>query len=283
MADTSHVLADQHSGAPADRTVGSVIVFFVLTVLLTTPFWVLGAVLEVEILPGLPIAALAVVCPATAAFILTWRAHGLPAGGRFLAGAFDVRRIRPKVWWLALVLLSPCVMIAMFLAMRLGGSSIPDPQFAPASAAALFVLFLVAALAEELGWSGFAIGPLQARWGALPGALIVGVVWAIWHYPALAQAHRAVAWIGWWTLATVATRVIIIWLFNNTGRSVFGVAVFHAMTNLGWQLYPVHGSWFDPRINALILAAVALAVVLVWGPATLSSSRARSGAARAGG
>ena len=280
MADTSEGPGEAPAGTPAGWTLGSVMAFFALTVLLTTPFWLLSAMTKVELLPGLPIAAAAVVCPAAAAFILTCRRGGLSAGGRLLAGALDAGRIRAKAWWLPLVLLSPCVTIATFLVMRLGGSPIPDPQFAPLEAAALFLLFLISALAEELGWSGFAIGPLQARWGALPAALVVGAVWAVWHYPALAQAHRSLAWIGWWTLATVATRVIIVWLFNNAGRSVFAAALFHAMTNLGWQLYPVHGSWFDPRLNGLILAAVALAVVLLWGPATLNSSPARRAAGR---
>ena len=55
-------------------------------------------------------------------------------------------------------------------------------------------------------------------------------------------------------------RVIMVWLFNRAGGSVFGVAVFHAVSNLCWQLFPVHGSWFDPRLNGLLMGVVACAV-----------------------
>ncbi len=34
----------------------------------------------------------------------------------------------------------------------------------------LFVVFFVGAVCEEVGWTGYAIDPLQARWGALPAA-----------------------------------------------------------------------------------------------------------------
>lgn len=222
-------------------------------------------------MPGLTLAALAVVCPAAAALILASRQAGPAGRGALLARAFDLGRFRSKRWWAPIILLSPAIGFTAFVAMRLGGSPVPDPRFDLLTIGVLCLLLFAAALAEELGWSGFAIDPLQARWGALGAALAVGFVWALWHYPALMMAHRSLTWIGWWTLGTVATRVIMVWLFNNTGHSVFGAAVFHAMSNLAWQMFPVRGSYFDQRLNGLILVGVAVLVVLFWSPATLSS------------
>jgi hypothetical protein len=64
--------------------------------------------------------------------------------------------------------------------------------------------------------------------------------------------------------------VLIVWLYNNTGRSVFAATLCHASANLSWQLFPVHGSSWDPRINGLLVAGVAAIVILVWGPKTLT-------------
>jgi hypothetical protein len=46
---------------------GSPLVFFLLVLALSLPFWLLGAVTEARLLPGLPVSALMFVCPATAA------------------------------------------------------------------------------------------------------------------------------------------------------------------------------------------------------------------------
>ena len=60
--------------------------------------------------------------------------------------------------------------------------------------------------------------------------------------------------------------MLIVWLYNNTGRSVFAAILFHALSNVSSVTY---SSYYDPRITALIVAFVATIVVLVWGPRTL--------------
>ena len=75
--------------------------------------------------------------------------------------------------------------------------------------------------------------------------------------------------IAWWSLGTVAYRVIITWLYNNTGKSVFVAVLFHAMINVTWQLFPINGSYYDPQVTSLIGAAIAVVVVIGWGPRTL--------------
>ena len=78
----------------------------------------------------------------------------------------------------------------------------------------------------------------------------------------------------------MANRVLITWLYNNTGGSVFVAVLFHAMINVTWQLFPINGSYYDPRVTGLITAAVAVIVVIGWGPRTLMQTR---NAQRSGG
>jgi len=68
---------------------------------------------------------------------------------------------------------------------------------------------------------------MQDRWNALETGILLGLVWAVWHWLPLMQAHRSPAWIAWWSLYTVALRVLIVWLYNNTGRSVFAAILYH--------------------------------------------------------
>jgi len=238
------------------------VTFFGLVFVLSIPFWVLGSATGASLLPGLPIAALMALCPVLAALILTLRSDGTKGAGALLARAFDARRIGVPGWWTALLVIVPAVSAACVLVLRGQGVAVPPPRIEVVPTLALGALFLVGALCEELGWSGYAIDPLQARWGALRASLILGAVWAVWHFIPLLQAERSIAWIAWWTLGTVATRVQMVWLFNRTGRSVFGQALFHAAANLSWQLFPVQGSFWDPRVYGPIMALTALAMVI---------------------
>jgi hypothetical protein len=102
----------------------------------------------------------------------------------------------------------------------------------------MFLVFLVAGAAEELGWSGYALDAVSERWSALRASIFLGVVWALWHVPGLMEVGRTPGWIAWWGLGTVGSRVIIVWLYRNT-ESVFAASVYHALINFCWQLFDV--------------------------------------------
>ena len=257
----------------------SPLAFFVLMFALSIPLSLAGTLMERELLPGLPLSALVVpFCPLIAAAVLVYRENKLQGVIDLLKRTFDYKRVTAKVWFIPTVLLMPGVMILEYGLLRLMGSSIPAPQFSLWTSLILFGAFFIAAAGEELGWMGYAIDPLQDRLQALPASIVLGVVWTVWHFILLAQVSRSPAWIAWWSVATVAQRIIIVWLYNNTGKSVFIAVVYHAMMNLTWQLFPINGSYYEPRITALIVAPIAIMVSVMWGPKTLAQYRyARSG------
>jgi membrane protease YdiL (CAAX protease family) len=162
--------------------------------------------------------------------------------------------------------------------MRLLGLPAPTPQFSVLVVLLQLVVYFVAGLGEELGWSGYAIEPMQARWDALRASLLLGVIWTAFHFIPLLQGDRALVWIAWWTLSAVTLRVLYTWLYNNTGGSVFAVALFHAMANLAYVGpflnfgpggYPLEAQ----RIASLLITAAAVIVVVLWGPRTLARYR----------
>jgi membrane protease YdiL (CAAX protease family) len=190
-----------------------------------------------------------------------------------LKRSFDYQRINGKVWYVPIILLTPGVAVLSYALMRWIGLPLPVPRFPALQALVMFVAFFVAALGEELGWSGYVIDPMQERSTALQAAIVLGLVWAVWHALPLMDADRSRRWIAWWSLGTVASRVLMTWLYNNTGKSVFAVALYHDISNLSWQLFPNSGSHWDPRIHGLIIAFAAAIVTVVWGPQTLARHR----------
>jgi membrane protease YdiL (CAAX protease family) len=244
----------------------SPLAFFLLAIALVVPFLVYGALTGLQLAPGIPVAALGTFCPMLAALILVYRQARWAGVVALLERSFDFKRIEDKLWYAPILLLMLAMTALQFLVLRLMGISVPEPHIAVLPALALCIAAFIAALGEELGWSGYAIDPMQARWGALQAGIALGIFWAVYHYIALLEAHRAVEWIAWWTLYTVAARVLMVWLFNNTGRSVFGMALFHMTLNVTWYLFPIQGSFYDFHVTGLIMAAVVAIVVVVWMP-----------------
>ncbi len=240
--------------------------YFLLVFILTIPFLVLGALTGIDLLPGLPIAALAVVCPVIGALILVYRQNKMNGVKALLKRSFDFKRVQNGWWYLAPLLLTPVITGLAFIVQRATGTPVPDLQIKLMPTVMLFIVFFVSAIGEELGWSGYALDLLQACWGVLRAGLILGVVWAVWHYIPLAQEHRSAVWVAWWSLWTISARMIMVWLYNRSGRSIFLMVLYHMMSNVVWQLYPVNGSFFDPVVFGIITALVAVGLFTMWKP-----------------
>jgi membrane protease YdiL (CAAX protease family) len=249
--------------------------FFLLAFALSTPIWLLGAVTRARLSADLPVGSFIWVTPAIAASILVYRENSTAGVARLLRRSFDHRRIRAKGWYVPILLLPPGIYVLTYGVMRLLGLPLPTVHLPLLAGLGMFAAFFIAGEFEELGWSGYALDPLQARWSALQAAVLLGLVWAAFHMVPLLQHGRSVGWIAWWTLSTVALRVLLTWVYNNTGNSVFAVVLMHAMTNLAWiGPFLDFGSVGYPddamRISALIMAVAAGIVTVAWGPQTLA-------------
>lgn len=247
-------------GKGADAPLAYLMLVFVLSV----PFWAFSAATDRELMPGLPPASLMVVCPALAALLFELWRSGRECAISLLARMFDIRRVRFPLAVVPLLLINPVLFAISLAIQRSLGVEVPLPGIRPFPALGLFCVFLVAAVCEELGWSGYALGPMQSRLGEVLAGLAIGLVWALWHFVPLAQAGQSIEWISWWSIWTSATRVIMVWLDNRTGQSVFGISLYHAASNVCWQIYPVRGSYFDPTISALVTVAFAAFLIRPW-------------------
>ncbi|WP_170210156.1 CPBP family intramembrane glutamic endopeptidase [Saccharopolyspora antimicrobica] len=239
------------------------VVFFALVFALSVPFWLAGEVSGAQLPAGLPISALQVVIPVVAAVLLIRLSGGNVR--RFLRGVFDAKKI-PLLWYLPALLLMPAITL---LSHGLAGQPLPQPPIT--SVLVYFALYVVAACAEEAGWTAYATDPVQRRCGALGAGVLIGVVWAAWHVVPYFQLHGPV-WVLWQSLFTIAARVIIVWLHNNTGRSTFVAVLFHAMINVCYSVSADAGVYDPMPVGAVTLGAAAL-IVLAWSPKTLARPR----------
>ena len=259
--------------------------FFILVYALSIPFWVINAVNPVFIpIDNLPLTdVLATFIPMIAACMLVYREKKIEGVKRLLMRSFDFKRITQKIWYLPVFLLMPLIYVLSYWIMRLIGIPLPAGWSVPLQTPLIFVAFLLAAAGEEMGYMGYAVDPMQERWSALTTCLIVGSIHAIWHYPSMIQMGQTPGLMVWGTIMTIGFRILSVWLYNNTGKSVSAVILFHAVTNTGRSVFPGSRAALEQADAAVCYGLVAIAaviVVLVWGAKTLARYRcARSNGA----
>ena len=156
----------------------------------------------------------------------------------------------------------------------LSGTSLPTLNLLPLSATLpAFALFFLGAAAEEIGWQGYAFPRLNQRHSALTAAVIVGVVWALWHVIPFGLMGHSAAWIFWQGVGMVLMRILIVWLVVNAGQSILLAVLFHMMSNSVWGMFQDYGPWYDPMVMCLVLLMAVIGAVVLWGPKTLNRLR----------
>lgn len=252
----------------------SPLAFFALLLALAVPIWALSRFVGVIGSLKIPVTDLMLAfTPLAAGCILLIRAEG--AGGlvAFLKGVFAYRRLAGTGWLPTVLLLAPFIYALTSISLRLmGHGGAPNTNYLglPVLAAVMFAL----AIGEEVGWTGYLLDPLQARFGALGASLIIAVPWWLGHIPSTLEIGGSAGDIAWWFPGAIALRVLMTWLYNNTGRSLAAVVLFHTLLNVGRSVcYPTIGSHYDPVYQATgygIAFVMSAFVVMVWGPKRLT-------------
>jgi membrane protease YdiL (CAAX protease family) len=162
---------------------------------------------------------------------------------------FSLRRIRLP-WWLVIVLIFPATLaVSVAIDTAMGGSPpgmeqlkglLANPMLWPLVA---FLSFLSGPWSEEFGWRGFALDPITKRFGAFPGTVMLGVIWAVLHLPlyfmpATWHGQMGFQLAGFWTFIvfSVALSLIMTWVYTNTNRSILTGMLLHFTSNFTAQL-----------------------------------------------
>jgi membrane protease YdiL (CAAX protease family) len=128
---------------------------------------------------------------------------------------------------------------------------------------------------EEIGWLGFLQARLQDQYGPWKACLLVEIPFALWHLPGLlsdtgGQLSLALVYGGVLGIFQLCGRFVIMWLYNNTNRSVLLAGIFHATFNTtintyAGQVIPVPAEpWFF-IVSGIVAVAAVLIVVFTRG------------------
>jgi membrane protease YdiL (CAAX protease family) len=217
--------------------------------------------------------------PPVAGIVVTGFLHG-KAGFRDLLSRMTRWKVGAR-WYAVALLTAPLVFATILLSLSLFS---PDflPRILTTTDMASLLLFGIGwgliggGLLEELGWTGFAVPTLlRMRYGVLATGVIVGVLWAVLHFPVFFWMGRA---SGALPLAIfvpldlfsvvvgmAAFRVLMVWVYERSGGSmlVAGVLMHTSYTAFSFILGPLTISGVAFLTYMFAVAAVLWVVVAV--------------------
>ena len=188
---------------------------------------------------------------------------------------FSVKRI-PLLIWLILVLACPAITsFSSLINSVLGGGSPGMAQIVDLAAnplmwpLAAFISFMSGPWSEEFGWRGFALEPMISRFRAVPGTILLGAMWGIWHLPLFfmpATWHGQIgfAFSGFWMFMfySVGLALIMTWIYQHTARSILSGMLVHFTANFTAQLIQPTSAQFEViRAVMVLIIGAGLAIV----------------------
>jgi membrane protease YdiL (CAAX protease family) len=227
--------------------VGSLLKFFSLTYVVTWTCFIAAGAVSGSVVSAFPALAgargllffLGTFAPAVVALWLTARADGR-AGTHALLRRVFLGQVGAQ--WYAFAI---GYMIAIKLTVALAHRVITGawPRF---GAEAWYVIVVAIAIStpvqagEEIGWRGYALPRLAARFGFARSSVLLGVIWALWHLPLFfvpgidmyGQSFTT------WALGVTALSVAFTWLYAHTKGSLLLVMLMHSAVNQTLGIVP---------------------------------------------
>ena len=246
---------------------GALVKFFILTyaVMWTCFITVAAAAIPARRPLGALLVLLGTFAPSLVALGLTARAEGVRGIRILLAGVLRWR-VAPQ-WYLFAAGYIPTIKLTVALVHRVATGA--WPRFGNE---AWYIIPLAIAFStpfqagEEIGWRGYALPRLAARFGLARASLLLGLIWACWHLPQFfipeADTYRQSFFV--YVLQVTALSVAMAWLYARTNGSLLLVMLLHSAVNNAKDIVPsaAPGATNTFGLSASLVAW--LTVTLLW-------------------
>lgn len=187
-------------------------------------------------------------------------------------------------WYVVALLIPPVFIVAVLSSLR----TLISPQFTPNFFPLGISFGLLAGFFEEIGWTGYAFPRMQSGRSPLSAAILLGVLWGLWHMPVVDYLGAATPHGAYWlpfflafVVAIIAMRVLICWVYSNT-RSVLLAQLMH-VSSTGFlvvfsppRLSPGQETFWYAVYAAALWIAVAIVVAIYGKRLTQQPTQARA-------
>ncbi len=175
-------------------------------------------------------------------------------------------RVSP-IWYAVSLLLIPAVIGVSVLIRGLFGTDLAELDVLGQLAFAIPIA-LLAAVMEEFGWRGFMLPRLLKQGSALRAALLVGVVWALWHAPI---NYMGLSKYGWQAvpilfalaLLPIVQTVPMVWIHNSAKHSMLMMVLTHVSITGGFIIFALPNSNAAAELRGDLVTAGTLALAAI--------------------
>ena len=249
------------------RPWGPLVRFFVLTYALMWACFITVAAAGIPVYAPLGgvLVLLGTFAPSLVALWLTARTEG-EGGVRALLGGVLRWRVATR-WYVFALAYIPAIKLTVALVHRLATGAWPrfgdEPWYAILAAISFSTPFQAG---EEIGWRGYALPRLAARFGLGRASILLGLIWACWHLPQffIPEADTYGQSFLVYVLQVTALSVAMAWLYARTNGSLLLVMLLHAAVNNAKDIVPsaLLGATNTFGVSASLVAW--LTVALLW-------------------
>ena len=209
----------------------SLLKFFSLTYAVTWTCFIAAAAVSdpaastVPALAGFrgPLFLLGTFAPSLVALWVTSRAEG-GAGTLALLRRLFEWRVAAR-WYVFAVGYMAAIKLAVALVYRIATGAWPrfgDEAWYIIMAATVLSTVLGGQAGEEIGWRGYALPRLAARFGLAPASVLLGLIWACWHLPLffIPGVDKSGQSFPVYALQVTALSVAMAWLYGHSNGSL---------------------------------------------------------------
>src|SRR3569832_109049 len=185
----------------------------------------------------------------------------------FAARLVDVRRLNWATLPVTILVMPAAAIAAVWISTRTGHSAdqlrvIPD-------LAGMLPIMVLAPLIEELGWRGYGVDALRARFGMRIATLLFAVLWAVWHWPLFLIAHSyqndllqmSPLYVANFFVSVIPAAIIANWLYWKHHRLIPAAILFHFMLDAVAESFAIE-QFTKCIITAVFIAVAALIMLL---------------------
>lgn len=214
--------------------------------------------------PNLILYGIEAMSPTLAALIVTVIFGGRASFLSFLQKCY-IRNIRLKFILLA-ILIPFLILFATKLTLLIGDNSLVLASLTALNPNKLLILFW-ALIAEEIGWRGFLQEQIDNRFGFPATPILVGVVWALWHYHFF-WLGTLTAQIILFVIGCIAESFGYYWITKRAKGNIIPASVWHLIGNLFFNLFLISPEYNNgsnvPYLIFVIYTAI-MAVIIIYG------------------